>query len=149
MTESLGQEDNVYNLAFDISKRTLSIQLLEPEDETFELNDLADYTNYVSNYIDWEHDTPGVDRKAMHTPFLKRNISSHEEETLNLSGMQYKICRNTYHMFYVVGKEDVFYRSTRQPEEKRANNASWLDKKKLHTVEQEEKAYALLRNETT
>jgi paired amphipathic helix protein Sin3a len=26
------------------------------------------------------------------------------------SGMQYKICRNTYHMFYIIGSEDVFVR---------------------------------------
>jgi histone deacetylase complex regulatory component SIN3 len=74
VTETLGQDDNLYNLAFDISKRTLSIQLLEKEDETFELNDLGDYTNYVSNYIDWEHDTPGIQRKHMNTQFLKRYV---------------------------------------------------------------------------
>lgn len=72
VTETLGHDDNLYNLAFDISRRTLSIQLLEKEDETFELNDLGDYTNYVANYIDWEHDTPNVRRKDMQPTFLKR-----------------------------------------------------------------------------
>lgn len=72
VAEALGEDDNLYNLAFDTSSRTLSIQLLGKDDETFELNDSDGYTNYVANYIDWEHETPGVDRKAMATQYLKR-----------------------------------------------------------------------------
>lgn len=72
MTQALGQDDNLYNLAFDTSSRTLSIQLLEAQDETFELNDLDGYTNYVAKYTDWEHETPGVHRKDMTAQFLKR-----------------------------------------------------------------------------
>lgn len=51
--------------------------------------------------------------------------------------MDYKICRNTYHMFHVIGGEDVYSRSTKyiHHEEPQTlltrKNAfkSWLDKK--------------------
>lgn len=31
------------------------------------------------------------------------------------SGMQYKICRDTYHMFYIIGTEDAFVRHIPKP----------------------------------
>lgn len=155
VTETLGHDDNLYNLAFDISKRTLSIQLLEKEDETFELNDLGDYTNYVTNYIDWEHDTPNVRHKDMRSTFLKRNISLNQqqqpsEKDIVHSDMQYKICRNTYHMFYVIGAEDAFIRSKPTSSssslkiEDRKSLESWLNKKQPHDVKLEEKMRSLL-----
>ncbi|KAI7907495.1 uncharacterized protein BX663DRAFT_424720 [Cokeromyces recurvatus] len=64
VTEALGEDDVLYNLAFDTLNRTLSIQLLEKEDETFELNDIESYTEYVTNYTSWDIDTPGV---SLHT----------------------------------------------------------------------------------
>jgi histone deacetylase complex regulatory component SIN3 len=73
VTESLGDDDSIYNLAFDTKSRTLLIQLLGREDETFELTDQDGYTNYVANYNDWDHETPGIaHRRDMNPQFLNR-----------------------------------------------------------------------------
>lgn len=72
VTESLRENDNLYNLAFDTLNRTLSIQLLEKDDETYELNDMDRYTEYVGNYTNWDVDTPHIDQKSLSPCFLKR-----------------------------------------------------------------------------
>ncbi|KAI8971599.1 hypothetical protein BDF20DRAFT_837905 [Mycotypha africana] len=138
VTEVLKQEDNLYNLAFDTRDRTLSIQLLEKHDKTFELYGLEDYTNYVDNYTNWDNETPGVDRKGMLQQYLKRNLKRNSTKSENVyvnSNLQYKICRNTYHMFYVVGTEDVFTNNTFEvegTEDKSMRNdafKAWLNRK--------------------
>lgn len=64
--------------------------------------------------------------------------------------MQYKICRNTYHMFYVIGTEDAFIRSKPTSSssslkiEDRKSLESWLNKKQPHDVKLEEKMRSLL-----
>jgi paired amphipathic helix protein Sin3a len=40
------------------------------------------------------------------------------------SGMQYKICRDTYHMFYIIGTEDAFVRHCSKPEVE-TSNTKW------------------------
>ncbi|GAA5803581.1 hypothetical protein HPULCUR_009064 [Helicostylum pulchrum] len=142
VTDALGDQDNVYNLAFDTYTRTLAIQLLGKEDETFELNDSESYTNYVSNFIDWDHETPGVNRKDMTKQYLKRNLSGNKQDIVHVSELQYKICHNTYHMFYVVGTEDVYYRKKKNTNTSSNTFKLWLDKGKDQT-ELEEKARAL------
>lgn len=72
MSESLGENDHLYNLAFDTSNRTLSIQLLEKDDEAFRLDDLDRYTEYITNYTNFDIDTPNIDRKQMTRTFLTR-----------------------------------------------------------------------------
>ncbi|CEI95452.1 hypothetical protein RMCBS344292_09638 [Rhizopus microsporus] len=72
VTEILGNEDEVYNLSFNTVDRTMSIQLLDKNDDIFELHDEDGYNEYVSNYIDWEHDTPNVNRKLLNPSYLKR-----------------------------------------------------------------------------
>jgi paired amphipathic helix protein Sin3a len=55
------------------------------------------------------------------------------------SGLQYKICRDTYHMFYIIGTEDVFVRrcSSKHQNSVKMNNTwkEWLDKKWDGTVD--------------
>lgn len=44
------------------------------------------------------------------------------------SGMQYKICRDTYHMFYIIGTEDAFVRRCEKPTPKKSSNwNNWLN----------------------
>jgi paired amphipathic helix protein Sin3a len=57
--------------------------------------------------------------------FLKRNLKykGHQAKNINVrSGMQYKICRDTYHMFYIIGTEDAFVRRCEKPLVKSNNN---------------------------
>ncbi|CAO3629799.1 unnamed protein product [Mucor fragilis] len=138
VTDALGQDDKLYNLAFDTLKRTLYIQLLQKQDRTFGLNDMDVYTDYVAHYTNWDVDTPGMDRKAMSKRFLSRNIVRQSDTNFTVkSSLEYKVCRNTYHLFYVTG-EDVFVRWT-SPQSTAVDNStvgrnlawkSWLDKGK-------------------
>jgi histone deacetylase complex regulatory component SIN3 len=42
---------------------------------------------------------------------LRPNLhDKHLSKLFVRSGMQYKICRDTYHMFYIIGSEDIFMR---------------------------------------
>ncbi|KAI9487677.1 MAG: hypothetical protein EXX96DRAFT_473102, partial [Benjaminiella poitrasii] len=81
VTEALGEDDALYNLAFDTLNRTLSIQLLEKDDVTFEQTDMESYTEYVSSYTSWNIDTPGVN---LHTgerlKALRALFSSEDQE---------------------------------------------------------------------
>lgn len=74
---------------------------------------------------------------------LTNNIE--KEDIVHRSDMQYKICRNTYHMFYVIGTEDVYISSGRKkcPVEKSSAFKSWLDKKVNADVGLDEKTRAL------
>jgi histone deacetylase complex regulatory component SIN3 len=72
VAEALGENDNLYNLAFDTATRKLSIQLLEKNDETFELIDAQSYTEYIANYTNMELETPGIHPNLLRPQFLKR-----------------------------------------------------------------------------
>ncbi|CEG72818.1 Putative Component of the Sin3p-Rpd3p histone deacetylase complex [Rhizopus microsporus] len=140
VTEILGNEDEVYNLSFNTVDRTMSIQLLDKNDDIFELHDEDGYNEYVSNYIDWEHDTPNVNRKLLNPSYLKRNIRHQSYSHRMRSNMQYKICRNTYHLFYVIGTEDSLVAKknmTRCNEAEIKSNRfkSWLEKKQVESAE--------------
>ncbi|KAG1146496.1 hypothetical protein G6F37_004665 [Rhizopus arrhizus] len=130
--EALDGEDEAYNLTFNALKRTLSIQILLKDDEPFKLYDEEAYNEYVNNYTDWEHETLGVDRKRVNTPFLKRNIQQQPLYHMK-SNMEYKICRNTYHLFYVIGTEDSVVCKKNQDvlfneaEDKNKRFQSWLN----------------------
>ncbi|KAK4516705.1 Global transcription regulator sge1 [Mucor velutinosus] len=150
VADALGQDDKLYNLAFDTLKRTLYIQLLQKQDRTFGLNDMDVYTDYVAHYTNWDVDTPGIDRKALSKRFLSRNIVHQADTDFTVkSSLEYKICRSTYHLFYVTG-EDAFVRWT-SPQPTALDNdtvsrnfawKSWLDREK-DTTELDSKTRSL------
>lgn len=79
---------------------------------------------------------------------LFRNISLNQqpsEKDIVHSDMQYKICRNTYHMFYVMNTEDAYIRSTALPQIEQVETLeTWLNKKHPHNVKLDEKTRSLL-----
>ncbi|KAI8337219.1 hypothetical protein BC941DRAFT_352947 [Chlamydoabsidia padenii] len=111
----LGKEEVLFNIAFDTIRRTLAVQILS-DDEDYEKAAGDNYEEYVSNYIDWANATKDINSSDLTQRFLKRNLRPQEEEEaqqknlLVQSGMQYKICRDTYHMFYIIGTEDYLMR---------------------------------------
>ncbi|RCI02851.1 Transcriptional regulatory protein sin3, partial [Rhizopus stolonifer] len=136
VAELLEGDDETYNLAFNTSKRTLSIQILGRDDEPFKLHDEEGYNKYVNNYVDWEHETLGVDKNLIRPSFLKRNIHSHIQHPMYRlsSNMEYKICRNTYHLFYVIGTEDSLVSTknaepTNEAQDKNKRFQLWLTNK--------------------
>lgn len=61
-----------------------------------------------------------------------RYETQQSQNTHVYSGLQYKICRDTYHMLYILDTEDVFVRhhTAKQSDNTKKNNkwATWLDK---------------------
>lgn len=62
--------------------------------------------------------------------------------------MQYKICRDTYHMFYIIGTEDAFVRrqsqKTESPSTTRTKWHDWLYNQIQDKSTAETEALALL-----
>ncbi|KAI7871546.1 hypothetical protein BDF14DRAFT_1873462 [Spinellus fusiger] len=140
--DMIGSEDNVYNLVFDTSNLILSIQILSPDDVTYhEAGENNGYEEYVASYIDWTKETEGILQSDLTPRFLRRNTHTKLEDKdlrrLHVhSRMQYKICRNTYHLFYIIGTEDTF-----------AKFKAWLESGKgwCRDVENKEEAEAKVR----
>ncbi|RUS19702.1 hypothetical protein BC937DRAFT_87073 [Endogone sp. FLAS-F59071] len=113
--EILGSDENVYRIGYNKEEQALTIQLLGKDDYMMDSSPEDKYEDYVASYMDWTKTTEGVDAKKTKPAFLKRNLpkSMSEEFTNNViihSGMQYKICKSTYHMFYISSSEDLFAR---------------------------------------
>ncbi|KAI9014417.1 hypothetical protein CLU79DRAFT_767523 [Phycomyces nitens] len=153
--DAVGAEDNLYNIVFDTSNRILSIQLLGQDDPTYhEAGEQDGYEEYVASYIDWTKETDGVQQTDLEPRFLKRNLR-HKPKDKDLSGihvhsrMQYKICRNTYHLFYIIGTEDTFVRCRPSPPTPTPSKfAAWLESDKGwgRDVQNKEEAEAAVRN---
>lgn len=66
----------------------------------------------MSNYIDWLNETKGIDQEQLKPSFLRRNlmIKQKKQDTFVQPQLRYKIQQESYHLYYIVGSEDVFYR---------------------------------------
>ncbi|KAL0082774.1 hypothetical protein J3Q64DRAFT_1173631 [Phycomyces blakesleeanus] len=65
--------------------------------------------------MDWRHLSEGIKEGQLMPCYLERNRKQglqdcDMENMYTFSGMKYKMCRNTYHLFYLIGSEDVFQR---------------------------------------
>ncbi|KAI8379519.1 uncharacterized protein BYT42DRAFT_329822 [Radiomyces spectabilis] len=111
--DTVGPDENLYKINFDIEAKAMSIQLLDKDDYMLEPSAEDRYEDYVANYMDWVHTTEGIDVSAMRPTFLRRNRcpqDDHLNQIFVQSRLQYKICQDTYHMYYIVGSEDIFLR---------------------------------------
>ncbi|CAO3579050.1 unnamed protein product [Absidia cylindrospora] len=118
----VGKDEVLFNIAFDTTRRLLSIQILG-DNEDYEKDIGDNYEEYVSSYIDWTNATKGINPSDLTPRFLKRNMKTppgdgdgaQQQDIFVQSGMQYKICRDTYHLFYIIGSEDIFIRLPSAP----------------------------------
>jgi paired amphipathic helix protein Sin3a len=87
------------------------------------------YEEYMANYVNWMHDTKGINKNLMKPSFLNKNLKQQEKRSSSAlfvrPELRYKIQQESYHMYYIVGSEDVFYRSSSQ-----AKNSSKRDTSK-------------------
>jgi paired amphipathic helix protein Sin3a len=77
------------------------------------------YEEYIASYIDWMHDTKGVDRSLLKPSFLNRNLVKSvvkRPSTFVKPQLRYKVHEASYHMYYIVGSEDVYYRQSNSKE---------------------------------
>eukprot|EP00842_Homolaphlyctis_polyrhiza_P000610 jgi/Hompol1/154/HPOL_005247-RA len=113
--EMLIQDENVYRLEFFVPERVLTIQLLG-KDEHFADGSISTEEKW-SLYVDQFVQLSMAEAMSHHRnePFLKRNLPTQvaEDPPLNVetrSGLELKICVNTYKIFFVDNTEDYFRR---------------------------------------
>ena len=97
------------------SERVLTVQLLGKEDHVSEdaLSSEEKWSLYVDQFLQLSTNEPlsGSQRE----PFLKRNLPINvnresPENVVTSSGLELKICMDTYKIFFVENTEDYFYR---------------------------------------
>ncbi|CEP17573.1 hypothetical protein [Parasitella parasitica] len=143
--------DSTYHITFKLSSRTLAIKLLDGTQSSQENEGCGGYDEYVANYIDWANETKGISQESLTPRFLKRNLKhkGHQAKEIAVrSGMQYKICRDTYHMFYIIGTEDAFARHKPKPSIEAATSTlnnkwnQWLNQHWSQGLTDQEKSIA-------
>lgn len=107
-----GTDENIYKITLDTETQTTSMQLLDRQKEAFTQQEM--YEEYMANYVDWINDTKGIDRTLLKPSFLQRNLKPQEKRLSAFvrPELRYKIQQESYHMYYIVGSEDVFSRIT-------------------------------------
>ncbi|KAG0174311.1 Transcriptional regulatory protein sin3 [Apophysomyces sp. BC1015] len=137
--EIVGSEESMYCVEFNTESSTLGIQLLSHDDPDYSIKEKDGYETYVTNYINWANETEGISQTDLTPRLLKRNLKGkkddeHMDNMFVHSGMQYKICRDTYHMFYIIGSEDTFIRKRRammvNDQQSQSKWKSWLESEK-------------------
>lgn len=75
------------------------------------LSQQEEYQDYMIHYVNWLNPTRGIDPSLLKPSFLKRNLNTdtHTDSFIR-SKLRYKIQQESYHMYYIVGSEDVFYK---------------------------------------
>lgn len=111
---------------------------MDEEDYALETDARIAYNTYIVDFADFNVPTAGLDPSALRKQFLKRqaersksrrkkanqtmfifrNINGKREREENdayvYPGMQYKISKESYHMFYIIDTEDAFIRKRKQ-----------------------------------
>ena len=113
--DSLIQDENTYRLEFFVPERVLTIQLLGKEDHIADdsISSEEKWSLYVDQFVQLST-TEGLSLKHRE-PFLRRSLPKEvpEDPPTNVetrSGLELKICVNTYKIFFVDNTEDFFRR---------------------------------------
>ncbi|KAJ2999620.1 Transcriptional regulatory protein sin3 [Globomyces sp. JEL0801] len=122
--ETIIQDDSIYRLEYVVGESLMSMQLLGKEDQVSDDNISSEerWSLYVDQFVQLSS-TESANSKRR-DPFCKRNLPTHvgDDPPLNVetrSGLELKICVNTYKIFFVDNTEDYFRR-------KRSTNHSSL-----------------------
>ncbi|KAI9244121.1 hypothetical protein BDA99DRAFT_529472 [Phascolomyces articulosus] len=137
----VGIDQNVYGIVFDTNSRILSVQLLDQEDYPLETDARIAYNEYITDFADFNVPTKGIEGQELKRQFLKRNITGKRkrednEDSYVYPGMQYKISKESYHMFYIIDTEDTFIRKRRAVVEQASTSSKgskwhhWLESEK-------------------
>ena len=95
----------------DTDTQETSIQLLSKKKGVFTEQEM--YEEYMANYVNWTQDTKGINKSLLKPSFLGRNLNFQVKRrpAYVRPELRYKIQQESYHMYYIVGSEDVFSRS--------------------------------------
>ncbi|BFZ61969.1 Transcriptional regulatory protein sin3 [Saitoella coloradoensis] len=122
----LGPNENTYRMEWNEHTGQLSIQLLGKDDMTLDEATTAEeqWRYYIDSYV-MSSPTEGVSPERVRPPFLRRDLPDVDdveeligEDGVSKSGLEIRICVNTYKVFFLPGSEDVLFRSSkvRSPE---------------------------------
>jgi len=118
------QDENLYKFEYNNLENILTIQLISKEDYLTDssISSEEKWSVYVDRYMQLGA-TEGIHIKP-NEPFLKRNLPQviPDEPPTNLimhSGLELKICVNTYKLFFVNDTEDYFKRCNTRLSEKK------------------------------
>ncbi|KAJ3415607.1 Transcriptional regulatory protein sin3 [Chytridiales sp. JEL 0842] len=136
--EGLIQDDMLYRIEYFVGEKVLTIQLLGKEDPISDetVSSEERWSLYVDHFIQLST-TQGIRMPHRREPFLRRNLPLKVPDeppsgVETRSGLELKICINTYKIFFVENTEDYFCR--------RSDRALWMSDK-----ERREKALARRR----
>ncbi|KAF9998622.1 Transcriptional regulatory protein sin3 [Entomortierella chlamydospora] len=108
-------DENLYKIEYAKDEQTMSIQLLSKNDYTLDtaISSEEKWGYYIDSYV-LLTPTEGVLPSSFPT-FLKRNLPSNipeepQQDIVTHSGLEVKICINTYKIFFVNTTEDFFER---------------------------------------
>ncbi|KAI7871818.1 hypothetical protein BDF14DRAFT_1759241 [Spinellus fusiger] len=116
----IGLHEDLYSIAYNPQASTLALQLLRrtassSSSSSYQEDVVDDYEEYCTSFMDWRHGSEGGNKRATTPSMLHRNLvqgirACSLESIYTHSGLKYKLCRNTYHLFHLIGTEDVFIR---------------------------------------
>ncbi|KAI8847373.1 hypothetical protein BC829DRAFT_396748 [Chytridium lagenaria] len=114
--EGLLPEENLYRLEYYVRERALTIQLIVKDDSAVDdtISTEEKWSMYVDHFIQLST-TEGIRLRQRTGPFLRRNLPSRipddpPTDVESRSGLELKICLNTYKIFFVENTEDYFFR---------------------------------------
>jgi paired amphipathic helix protein Sin3a len=79
----------------------------------------------MTHYVNWLHPTRGIDQSLLKPSFLKRNLNQDNNSAFVRSKLRYKIQQESYHMYYIVGSEDAFYRPSSSSNQQETTYNRW------------------------
>ncbi|KAI8888550.1 hypothetical protein K501DRAFT_291658 [Backusella circina FSU 941] len=128
----LGTDESLYKISFNIGEHIMNIQIMDKSNKNTKsiTSPQERYEEYMTSYINWTNDTEGVDRSLLKPSFLRRSFKpqdKHLQEIFVRSQLRYKIQQESYHMYYIVGSEDAFIRSSSPNQTKKQEESGWLD----------------------
>ncbi|EJD05455.1 uncharacterized protein FOMMEDRAFT_118525 [Fomitiporia mediterranea MF3/22] len=143
----LASEENLFRLDWTPDSHTLTIQLLGKDDATFDDYDVYSgrWQAYIDSFVS-DETTRGFAEEKLKPPFLTRNYRLVKKTPLTgssvgQSGLEIKVCVQTYRMFFVSETEDFFWRSWSAEEveqcERRSSNRSSRSKRWLRRFDDE------------
>ncbi|KAL0079587.1 hypothetical protein F4703DRAFT_1741573 [Phycomyces blakesleeanus] len=129
----IGSDENLYKVNFNTGAHVMTIQLLGKDEYMLEPTAQDQYEDYVASYMCWSYNTEGIDTESLRPSFLQRNLEVCNMDLDNIyvrSKLQYKISQESYHMFYIIGSEDLFVRpnSARKPEQEKEQKDKSVEK---------------------
>lgn len=112
-SEAYVPDENLFRMEFFVSEKVVTVQLIAKEDHISDdsISSEEKWSVYVDHFVQLST-TEGLWGKK-HEPFLRRNLPSAipDEPPTNVetkSGLELKICVNTYKIFFVDNTEDYF-----------------------------------------